>query len=54
MHMLIHLPQTPHVIRCSLARIGVQGLEVVTISRERAKRAPDPLLPDQTLNPNPG
>ena len=42
------------VLRCSLAKIEVQGLGAVTIGQERASRAPVPWLPDQTLNPNLG
>ena len=43
---------THAVLRCSLAKIEVEGLGAVTIGQERASRAPVPWLPDQTLNPN--
>ena len=47
-HALLHATRAPLLARKDWgSRFGV-----VTTSRERASRAPDPQLPDQTLNPN--
>ena len=47
-HALLHATRAPLLARKDWGlRFGV-----VTTSRERASRAPDPQLPDQTLNPN--